>query len=68
MLYFRGKHKAGHTEGIAMDLQALQTILNNLNEKRFNNEISHQAWWITVQAINATITDAGYTWDELVSA
>lgn len=51
-----------------MDLIVLNQFLINLNRQRFDNKISHQAWWRTVKCLEETVESAGYTWDDLVSA
>lgn len=51
-----------------MDIKAIHQQFHNLNELRFNEQISHQAWLITVRCINETLESAGYTWDDMIAA
>lgn len=51
-----------------MDLTSIHTQFKNLNDMRFNEQISHRAWHITIKCINDTLTAAGYTWDDMLAA
>lgn len=51
-----------------MDLKVLNQFRINLNRQRYENEISHRAWWVTTQCLERTVESAGYTWDDLITA
>lgn len=51
-----------------MDIQGMYQFTNRLNTQRYNNEISHQAWAITIDCIKQTLASAGYTWDDMIAA
>lgn len=51
-----------------MDLKVLNQFLTNLNAQRYSNEISHAAWFRTINCLADTVESAGYTWNDLVTA